>query len=197
MKPRKWVYLCCMVAITVLFFHSFPKIDVSTWSILLMTVEESNFLRTWCRIQRAQLDANELLGSCDVCVDNVISKTCNHDPRGATDTKNSYLTWQFIRPAGHFSHLFITTKNASGCTKSTGGDYWKVSLKGPSIVSASVFDLRNGSYEAVFLPVKAGRYKVVIILIYSLCKISAVMEPRESYSNLGTSLSCLCVKRRF
>ena len=130
-------------------------------------------------------------------MDNVISKTCNHDPRGATDTKNSYLTWQFIRPAGHFSHLFITTKNASGCTKSTGGDYWKVSLKGPSIVSASVFDLRNGSYEAVFLPVKAGRYKVVIILIYSLCKISAVMEPRESYSNLGTSLSCLCVKRRF
>lgn len=160
-----------------------------------MTGEESNFLTTWCRIQRTQLDANELLGSCDVCADNSTLRTCNRDPSKATDINNSYLTWQFIRPAGHFSHLFITTNNASGCAKSIGGDYWKVTLRGPSVLTASVFDLRNGSYEAVFLPVKAGRYKVDIILVYShMCEeTSTVVKPRPgSYSHLGTSPFFLC-----
>lgn len=153
-----------------------------------MTTEETNFLKTWCRIQQSQLDVNKLLGTCRHCVGNIPrSPTCDRTPSQKTDIRYSYVSWKDIQPAGDFSRIFINTRNSSNQEKSNGGDYWRVFLNGPSFLSATVFDLGNGTYEAVFLPVVAGRYKLDVILVYTQCK--GVIDPLRYSTDSGMAPS--------
>ena len=147
-----------------------------------MNDDEADFLRTWARVQRTQLDVGELLGSCKKCIDN----NCNNlDPYEKTDVKGSYIFGQDIQASGDFSRVFIKTKNGSGFHRTTGGDGWQVYLKGPSILTASVFDLGNGTYEVVFLPVVPGEYRLYANLIYTAC--IGMKKPPEAHRSLGKS----------
>ncbi|XP_028396335.1 uncharacterized protein LOC114520297 [Dendronephthya gigantea] len=180
MKNRKRIYVICMIAIILFLLRSFPKMDISTWSLLLMNDDEADFLRTWARIQRTQLDVTELLGSCTECVE---QKCRNINPHEKTDVKTSYISKQVIQPSGDFSRVYIKTKNANGSYRVSGGDGWQVYFKGPSYLTSSVFDLGNGTYEVVFLPVVPGEYKLYAYLIYTAC--SGVRRPPEAQTSLG------------
>ena len=145
-----------------------------------MNDDEADFLRTWAKVQRTQLEVGELLGSCQKCMEN---KCRNPDPYEKTDVKASYISGRVIEASGDFSRVFIRTKNASGYLRTTGGDGWQVYLKGPSILTASVFDLGNGTYEVVFLPVVPGQYKLYASLIYTAC--IGIKKPPETQRSLG------------
>ncbi|CAB4040435.1 Hypothetical predicted protein, partial [Paramuricea clavata] len=180
MKNRKRIYVISMIAIIIFLLRSFPKMDISTWSLLLMNNDEANFLRTWARVQRAQLDVDELLGSCKKCSEN---KCKNQDPYQRTDVKASSISGQILQVSGDFSRVFIKTRNATGFYRTSGGDGWQVYLKGPSVLTASVFDLGNGTYEVVFLPVVPGEYKLYANLIYTAC--IGIKKPPETHKSLG------------
>ncbi|XP_046847922.1 uncharacterized protein LOC124441482 [Xenia sp. Carnegie-2017] len=180
MKNRKRIYVTCMIAIIIFLLRSFPKIDISTWSLLLMNDDEANFLRTWARVQRTQLDLREITGTCEKCVEN---KCPIINPYQRTDVMTSYVTNEVIQRSGDFSRVYIRTKNASGYYRTTGGDGWQVYIKGPSISTATVFDLRNGTYEIVFLPVVSGQYTLFAYLIYTACV--AINRPPRQQRVLG------------
>ena len=154
-----------------------------------MSNDEANFLRTWARVQRAQLDVDELLGSCKKCSEN---KCKNQDPYQRTDVKASSIYGQVFQASGDFSRVFIKTRNATGFYRTSGGDGWQVYLKGPSVLTASVFDLGNGTYEVVFLPVVPGEYKLYANLIYTAC--IGIKKPPETHRSLGRWIvKCRCL----
>lgn len=148
-----------------------------------MNDDEANFLRTWARVQRTQLDLREITGTCEKCVAN---KCPIINPYQRTDVRTSYVTNEVIQRSGDFSRVYIRTKNASGYYRTTGGDGWQVYIKGPSISTATVFDLRNGTYEIVFLPVVSGQYTLFAYLIYTACV--AINRPPRQQRVLGMML---------
>ena len=97
----------------------------------------------------------------------------------------STISYWDIRPAGEFSRFFIQSRTSDGGAKTIGGDWWRVYLRGPSFLAATVFDHRNGSYEALFLIMEPGIYKVRIYLDYSLC--DGLKDPPRDWFIQGTS----------
>ncbi|KAJ7374436.1 hypothetical protein OS493_007542 [Desmophyllum pertusum] len=86
-----------------------------------------------------------------------------------SNATTSDVIFKDIRPAGEFSKIFIQSKTSDHRTKLIGGDTWRVYVRGPSSVAATVFDHNNGTYEALFLITETGVYKLLIYLDYSLC----------------------------
>ena len=71
---------------------------------------------------------------------------------GKTNRSNattSDIIFKDIRPAGEFSKIFIQSKTLDNRPKVIGGDTWRVYVRGPSSVAATVFDLNNGIYEPI------------------------------------------------
>ena len=81
----------------------------------------------------------------------------------------SEIIFKDIRPAGEFSKVFIKSKTSDNRTKLIGGDTWRVYVRGPTNIAATVFDHNNGTYEALFLITEPGVYQLMIYLDYSLC----------------------------
>ena len=81
----------------------------------------------------------------------------------------SDIIFKDIRPAGEFSKIFIQSKTSDNRTKMIGGDTWGVYVRGPTSITATVFDHNNGTYEAIFLITEPGVYQLMIYLEYSLC----------------------------
>ena len=86
-----------------------------------------------------------------------------------TDPDLSYILWAEINPAGRFSNVLIQAVTILNHTKTFGGDSWRVRVKGASELTASVYDLQNGTYQAVLLPMEPGNYSLQIVLDYTLC----------------------------
>ncbi|KAL9954334.1 hypothetical protein ACROYT_G041856 [Oculina patagonica] len=86
-----------------------------------------------------------------------------------SNAATSDVIFEEIRPAGEFSRIFIQSKTSDNRTKVIGGDTWRVYVRGPSSVAATVFDHNNGTYEALFLITEPGVYQLMIYLDYSLC----------------------------
>ena len=86
-----------------------------------------------------------------------------------TSANTSYISYWDIRPAGQFSRFFIQSQYVSGRSKGVGGDLWHVFIRGPTSVSATVFDHTNGTYEVLFLLLEPGNYSVEIRLDTSQC----------------------------
>ncbi|XP_020621529.1 uncharacterized protein LOC110059172 [Orbicella faveolata] len=94
------------------------------------------------------------------------------DHWGKTNHSNattSDIIFQDIRPAGEFSKIFIQSKTSDNRTKLIGGDTWRVYVRGPTSIAATVFDHNNGTYEALFLITEPGVYQLTIYLDFSLC----------------------------
>ena len=73
-----------------------------------------------------------------------------------------------------------------GDFKHTGGDHWRVRIKGPSstsVVTVQTKDRSDGSYEFKFILHLSGTYEVLIWLEYTLC--AGVKEPPPDWFKKG------------
>ena len=127
-----------------------------------------DFQHDWLRQRRARVDWENIIKP---CVDNMVWGLVK-DHWGKTNRSNattSDIMFKDIRPAGEFSKIFIQSKTSDNRTKLIGGDTWRVYVRGPASIAATVFDHNNGTYEALFLITEPGVYQLMIYLDYSLC----------------------------
>ena len=143
-----------------------------------------DFRRDWFRQHRARVDWKSMLKP---CIDNtqwgVEKKYWGKENRSSART--SQVVYTDIRPAGEFSKIFIQSKTADNRKKLIGGDSWRVHLRGPSSLGATVFDHENGTYEILFLIMEPGNYQVIIFLDFSLC--DGLKEPPADWFIKGNA----------
>ena len=125
----------------------------------------TDFINTWCRQRRARMDWEGALRPCAEKME--WSKEL--DVSNWTDVSKTYLTLWDIRAAGEFSRFGLQTLKSNNDEKRVGGDSWRVHIRGPSSVSPTVIDHNNGTYEMIFLVLEPGKYKVEVILEFSMC----------------------------
>ncbi|XP_068704449.1 uncharacterized protein [Montipora foliosa] len=141
-----------------------------------------DFSRDWLRQRRARVDWKSIIKPCFDNMEWGLEK--NHWGKGNRSSgRASQVVYQDIRPAGEFSKIFIQSRTADNRTKTIGGDAWRVYVRGPSSVGATVFDHANGTYEALFLLTEPGNYQLKIYLDYSLC--DGLKEPPKDWFILG------------
>jgi len=102
-----------------------------------------------------------------------------------SDASISEIVLWDIRPAGEFSKFFIQSKTSDNRTKTIGGETWRVYVRGPSKLSATVIDHHNGIYEALFLIMEPGVYTLTINLDYSLC--DGFRDPPHDWFSKGNT----------
>jgi hypothetical protein len=127
-----------------------------------------DFRHEWLRQRRARVDWKNIIKP---CADNMAWGLVK-DHWGKTNRSNattSDIIFKDVRPAGEFSKIFIQSKTSDNRTKLIGGDTWRVYVRGPTSIAATVFDHNNGIYEALFLITEPGVYQLMIYLDYSLC----------------------------
>ena len=134
----------------------------------LISRRMQDFRHEWLRQRRARVDWKNIIKP---CADNMAWGLVKGD-WGKTNRSNvttSDIIFKDIRPAGEFSKIFIQSKTSDNRTKLIGGDTWRVYVRGPTSIAATVFDHNNGTYEALFLITEPGVYQLMIYLDYSLC----------------------------
>ncbi|XP_065666023.1 uncharacterized protein LOC101240934 [Hydra vulgaris] len=119
--------------------------------------------RDWCRVRSKAFTWREMIESCQE------KSLFLLDPRYSSSSQLSRVGQVTIRPAGEHTLIRIDTYTKYGVLKSFGGDSFRVSFYGADVVSAAVFDLKNGSYEALALLLTPGEYRVDIFLEYTQC----------------------------
>ena len=166
------VYVLCSV-ITLLFWTS----QVPQYFVTLKprAVRDSStnhlikeFQHDWLRHRRTLVDWERLISTCVGQLDWGSAKP-GWGKENRTNAASSIISQWALRPAGEYSRLFIESRTANGRAKNIGGDSWRVYLRGSVSLEATVFDHGNGSYEAFFLLLEPGVYRVLIYLDYSLC----------------------------
>jgi len=106
-----------------------------------------------------------------------------------SNASTSSLIYLETRPAREYSRLFIQSKTTDGRDKTYGGDSWRVYVRGPASIAATVFDHNNGTYEALFLVMEPGEYRLEIYLDYSLC--DGLRDPPWNWFIIGKSIQKL------
>ena len=143
-----------------------------------------DFRRDWFRQHRARVDWKSILKP---CINNtqwgLEKKYWGKENRSSART--SQVVYTDIRPAGEYSKILIQSKTADNRTKLIGGDSWRVHLRGPSSLGATVFDHENGTYEILFLIMEPGNYQVMIFLDFSLC--DGLKEPPADWFIKGNA----------
>ena len=127
------------------------------------------FKHNWCRLQGTRIEWKEVLGP---CLNLTAWEVPNKVPLGVnqiTDPSKSFISHWEIRKAGEFSRFVIQTVSTNNVTKAFGGDSWRIHIQGPSSLAPAVLDLKNGTYEVLFLIIEDGDYEAKIFLDYSLC----------------------------
>ena len=148
--------------------HSISDLQRTSISSSTILHRYQDFRSEWFRQRRARLDWRSMI---QPCIDNLPWGLVKNQ-WGKTNRSSaaaSEIVYQEIKPAGEFSKIFIQSKTVNNQTKLIGGDTWRVYLRGPSSVAATVFDHQNGTYEALFLLTEPGIYQLLIFLDYSLC----------------------------
>ena len=127
-----------------------------------------DFRREWLRQRRARVDWQSIIKP---CVKNMVwgQGMDGWGRQNRSSAITSDVIFKDIRPAGEFSKIFIQSRTSDNRTKTIGGDSWRVYVRGPSSIAATVFDHNNGTYEALFLIMEPGVYQLMIYLDYSLC----------------------------
>ena len=127
-----------------------------------------DFRHEWLRQRRARVDWKNIIKP---CIDNMawglVKEHWGKSNRSNATTSD--IIFKDIRPAGEFSRIFIQSKTSDNRTKLIGGDTWRVYVRGPTSIAATVFDHNNGTYEVLFLITEPGVYQLTIYLDFSLC----------------------------
>ncbi|XP_029191254.2 uncharacterized protein LOC114957861 isoform X2 [Acropora millepora] len=139
------------------------------------------FERNWCRERKIQVDWRVYTQVCPGYTRHWAQEYWANNLK--TDSNLSYISGAEINPAGQFSHIYIQSVTVLNNTKTFGGDAWRMRIKGPSDLVASVYDFQNGTYEAVFLPMEPGYYSLQIVLDYTLCH--ALKNPPPDWFRKG------------
>jgi len=126
-----------------------------------------DFKLNWCKTRLYRYNWKNAIGQ---CLHHVPWNARPLDEKLQTQARNSYVKQMDIRPAGFFSKIYIQSVSVRHVNKTIGGDSWRVDIRGPSNMAATVYDKNNGVYEAVFLPEEPGPYWAEITLDYSLCE---------------------------
>lgn len=142
----------------------------------------AEFLKHWCRERHARLDWEAMLSPCA----DQIAWNSPRSKEDATDPNTSIISLWDIRPVGEYSRFSIRSQTVEGHPKRRGGDTWRVVLRGPSSISPTVIDHKNGTYEALFLVMEAGVYIMNITLDFTLCK--GFLDPPVDWFIVGKSL---------
>ena len=120
------------------------------------------------RQRRARMDWQAIINPCYDNMDWGKVKAGWERPN-RINASTSEIIFQDIRPAGEYSKIFIQSKTSDNVTKVIGGDTWRVYVRGPENIAATLFDHNNGTYETLFLIMEPGIYQLFIYLDYSLC----------------------------
>ncbi|XP_032237149.1 uncharacterized protein LOC116618019 [Nematostella vectensis] len=140
------------------------------------------FLSDWLRVRRARTDWKQLLGPCSK---NLTWSAKIMDKTLRTSGNMSFISSWVLQTAGKFSRFYIQSVTAKGVEQTHGGDSWRVKISGTANVFANVFDLDNGLYEVLFLPMEAGEYTAQVMLDYSLC--DGLRDPPPEWFIVGNS----------
>ena len=166
--------LVIAVAYTILLLWASPLHQYPVTLKPLVTRASSNnrlveeFQHDWLRHRRTLVDWERLISTC-VGQEDWRSAKPGWGKENRTNAASSMISQWELRPAGEYSRFFIESRTENGRAKNIGGDSWRVYLRGPASLDATVFDHGNGSYEAFFLLLEPGVYRVLIYLDYSLC----------------------------
>lgn len=136
------------------------------------------FMEDWCRVRETRINLDIVIGSCRDQI-----KWSTRRPGMPTNATESFISSWNLKPAGQFSRFFIQAVSDDGRVKTTGGDWWRILIRGVSDMRPSVFDLGNGTYEALFLIVEPGIYSVEIVLDYTLC--DGFRDPPDNWFVIG------------
>ena len=140
------------------------------------------FLSDWCRLRELRTNLEAVVGPCK----NQMKWDSRKPGRVPTNANQSFIASWNLKPAGEFSRFFIQAVSSAGQPKTTGGDWWRVLIRGTASMRPAVFDLGNGTYEVMFLPVEPGTYDVEIVLDYTLC--DGFREPPDDWFVIGEAL---------
>ena len=134
----------------------------------LMSKDELMLLRDWCIEHDYRINWQRILEPCKN--QTVWSRFKPYwTQSNVTTARRSYVSDMDIRPAGQYSRFFIQSVAQDGTKKSTGGDSWRVHIRGDEHAPVTIMDQRNGIYEVMFLITEPGEYYAEIVLDYTLC----------------------------
>lgn len=158
------LYWAIVVILLVYLKLYFPLYLTSTVS--RNTLEE--FRRDWCLVRSLRTDWKLLQKP---CIENMARKnsTNGFEINNQTSSEMSYVSHMNIRPAGEFSRFTIQSQTAEGLQRFSGGDSWRIFIRGPSVFTPTVLDHGNGTYEVIFLVLEPGTYRAEVSLDYSIC----------------------------
>ena len=149
-----------------------------------------DFQSNWFRQRQARVDWRAILRPCVNHTQWAPSRP-GWGKENRTNARMSHVSFRDIKPAGEFTRIFIQSRTADGFPKMVGGDFWRVNLRGPSSVDGTLIDHNNGTYEALFLIIEPGFYKLTFHLDYSLC--DGLKEPPSDWFIKGeTSFVTAC-----
>ena len=125
-----------------------------------------DFKITWCQQRIHRYDWKVSLGP---CLQSIPWESALWDREYHTDAYQSFVKFMDIKPSGFFSKIVIQSVSIARRNKTCGGDSWRVNIRGPSNMAATVYDKNDGSYQAVFLVMEPGTYRAEIVLDYTAC----------------------------
>lgn len=125
------------------------------------------FEKNWCRERTLRTDWRAYTHSCPSYTRHWAFDVWSDDFK--TNPNLSYISGAEVKPAGHFSNVYIQSVTVLNRTKTFGGDAWRMRVTGQADIIASVHDMENGTYQATFLPMEPGTYSLKIVLDYTLC----------------------------
>ncbi|XP_032237158.1 uncharacterized protein LOC5511899 isoform X2 [Nematostella vectensis] len=161
----------------------FEKAREHQFQISLKTLK-GEFVRQWSRVRRTRMAWEDIIRPCANNMDfGVVLRGWGEDIR--TSASASVISHMDVRPAGEFSKVFIESRTPSGVAKRIGGDDWLVLVQGNTSTAATVIDHDNGTYEAVFLVMDPGKYRLAIYLDYTLCQ--GLTDPPFNWFIIGNS----------
>jgi len=133
------------------------------------------FQKTVCQQRWAQMDWLTILRPCRYKME----YGRKLEEKEGTSTKWSHTLGLRFEKTGEFSKVAIQSRKSDGRNKKTGGDTWRVFIRGKDNITPFITDLNNGVYEADFIAISPGFYKVEIVLESTLCQ--AFQDPPSDW----------------
>lgn len=149
-----------------------------------LRIEKLFFMKYWDLQRRMRFDYNRLI---EPCKNNMKWQPlyAERTPYTMTSIKYSNVSLH-INPFGQYSRLTIETFSLMNTRKNIGGDSWRVFVKGESSVPVTMLDNIDGTYEASFLLLEPGEYRIELYLEYTLC--DGMKDPPNGFFAKGMDL---------
>ena len=156
-----WILLLIVCSISVICYYK--SMDWSTGVLYLPPFTDS--IQPDIPFQCRHFTLNELMKPCR----NVMAwdkREMNKELR--TNALLTEITFK-KRPPGMESEIRILTVDKLNRSKSIGGDFWLVNVRGPISFYVPIIDNADGSYVGKFDIMTYGEFEIIIVLEHSFC----------------------------